>query len=115
MTKKRIAEVYRFLAAASMKRLQDEEKIKLIRLLRQMKPVANELSEAINDAMQKAIADGMERPDQFALNAVADIAGQNVEVITATMTEDAFERLALSNDWNFGQIDELQEVLVIKE
>ena len=37
MTKKRIAEVYRFLAAASMKRLQDEEKIKLFpRLLKRV-------------------------------------------------------------------------------
>ena len=40
MTKKRIAEIYNFLAVASMKQMTNDEKIALIRLLRQMKPIA---------------------------------------------------------------------------
>ena len=54
MTKKRIAELYRFLSVASMKRMNDDEKIAFIRLLRQMKPVFTEMNEAVNDAIEKA-------------------------------------------------------------
>ena len=112
MTKKRINEIYRFLAVASMKRLNDEEKIALIRLLRQMKPISTEISEAINDAAQKAMADGVEDMNGFVMNAIADIAGEETTIDVRIMSADTFERLVLSNDWCFGQIDELQAELV---
>ena len=114
MTKKRINEIYRFLAVASMKRLNDEEKIALIRLLRQMKPVSKEIGDAIQDAAQKAMADGVEDLNGFVMKAVSDIAGEECDINLRIMSSDTFERLALSNDWCFGQIDELQAELVIE-
>ena len=112
MTKKRIAEIYRFLASASMKRLEDDEKIALIRLLRTMKPVSNEVSEAIIDAQMRAVQDGIKDPERFALEAVADLAEQEVKFVIKVMSEETFERLMLSNDWTFGQIEELHDELV---
>lgn len=116
MTKKRIHEVYMFLATASMKRLTDEEKIAFIRLLRQMKAVSHELNSAANDAYARAVADGMEdtKAIDFANRAVDDIAQAESDITTETMTKETYTRLVLSNDWNFGQIEELREILITK-
>ena len=89
-----------------MKRMTDEEKIALIRLLREMKPVSNELKTAFNDAYMKAISDSESNAMELANKAVADIADGKVDITTNIFTASAYERLALSNDWNFGQIDE---------
>jgi hypothetical protein len=116
MTKKRIHEVYMFLATASMKRLTDEEKIAFIRLLRQMKAVSQELNSAANDAYTRAVADGMEdtKAMDFANRAVDDIAQSESDIATETMTKETYTRLVLSNDWNFGQIEELGAILTIQ-
>lgn len=113
MTKKRIHEVYMFLATASMKRLTDEEKIAFIRLLRQMKAVSQELNDAANDAYARAVADGMEaeKAMDIANRAVDDIAQAESDIATETMTEEAYMRLVMSNDWNFGQIEEIRAIL----
>lgn len=95
-----------------MKRMTDEEKIALIRLLREMKPVSNELKTAFNDAYMKAISDSESNAMELANKAVADIANGKVDITTNIFTASAYERLALSNDWNFGQIEELGEVLI---
>ena len=112
MTKKRIHEIYTFLSVASMKRMADDEKIALIRLLREMKPVSNELKTAFNDAYMKALSDNESNAVELANKAVEDIANDDVNIITNIFTDAAFERLALSNDWNFGQIEELGEILI---
>ena len=117
MTKKRITEVYNFLAMASMKQMTNDEKIALIRLLRTMKPIAKELQEAVNDAVQKAREEGMEQAQmvEFVNKAVDDLAQEETTILTAILTPDAFDRLGLSNDWTFAQIEELGEVLIKKE
>ena len=112
MTKKRVHEIYMFLAAASMKRLTDEEKIAFIRLLRQMKPVSNQLAEAANDAYMKAMADGESNAMEIANRAAEDIATEEVDIDTHILTPAAYERLALGNDWNFGQMEEVGELLI---
>lgn len=113
MTKKRIHEVYMFLATASMKRMTDDEKIAFIRLLRQMKDVSQELNNAANDAYARAVADGMEETKamDFANRAVDDIAQAESDIATEIMTEEAYMRLVMSNDWCFGQIEEIKEIL----
>ena len=117
MTKKRITEVYNFIANASMKKMSDDEKIMLIRLLRQMKGVAKELTDAVNDAVAKAREEGMEQQQmvEFVNKAVDDLAQEETTIQTAILTPDAFDRLALSNDWTFAQIEELGEVLIKTE
>lgn len=116
MTKKRITEVYNFLAIASMKQMTNDEKIMLIRLLRQMKVVAKELTDAVNDAVAKAREEGMEQQQmiEFVNKAVDDLATQETTIATDIMTPETFDRLALSNDWTFAQIEELSEELIRK-
>lgn len=117
MTKKRIAEIYNFLAVASMKQMTNDEKIALIRLLRTMKPIAKEMGDAVNDALTRAREEGMEQQQmvEFVNKAVDDLAQEETTILTAILTPDAFDRLALSNDWTFAQIEELGEVLIKTE
>lgn len=117
MTKKRMAEVYRFLSVASMKKMNDDEKVAFIRLLRQLKPVFTEMQEAVNDAIEKAKEEMEDESHiaQFVEKVVEDLAQQEVGVITNTMNPETFNRLCISNDWSFAQIDELEAVLVKPE
>ena len=114
MTKKRVAELYRFLSVASMKRMNDDEKIAFMRLLRQMKPVFTEMNDAVNDALEKAKAemDDESHIAEFVNKAVEDLAEQEAGIDVRVMKADVFDRLHLSNDWNFAQINELEEALV---
>lgn len=115
MTKKKIADIYFFLAAARLSRLNDDEKIAVIRLLREMKPVATDVKTSIEDAYRKASEDNP--TDQAAAMRLAEKALEgvltaNIGIETRVLSEDAFQRLCLSNDWTFGQIDELEPELV---
>lgn len=116
MTKKNINEVFNFLQSARMSRMKDDEKIQVIKLLRVMKPVAKDLQDAANDAAEKARAeypDDMQKVMELVNKSMEDLANQEViGVDTQVLTPDAFERLCLSNDWTFGQIDELEQILV---
>ena len=114
MTKQKIADIYRFLSVASMKRMNDDEKVAFMRLLRTMKPVFTELNDAVKDAVDKAKAEMEDESHimEFVNKAVEDLATQEADIIITTMTKEAFDRLCLSNDWNFAQIDELEESLV---
>ena len=117
MTKQKIADIYRFLSVASMKRMNDDEKVAFMRLLRTMKPVFTELNDAVKDAVDKAKAEMEDESHimEFVNKAVEDLATQEADIIITTMTKEAFDRLCLSNDWNFAQIDELEESLVKTE
>lgn len=115
MTKKRISELYRFLAVASMKRLTDEEKVAFIRLLRKMKPVFTEIQDAANDALEQAKKESQDQSAVFALveKSMQDLSQQECDCDVRVMNDEMFNRLCLSNDWSFAQIDELEAELVI--
>ena len=117
MTKKRVSEVYRFLSVASMKKMNDDERIALIRLLRTMKPVFVELKDAVDDALEKAKAEMEDESHiiDFVNKAVEDLSNQDANIETNIMKPDTFDRFCNSNDWNFAQIDELEEVLLKKD
>ena len=116
MKKKNINEVFNFLQGARMSRMKDDEKIQVIKLLRVMKPVAKDLQDAANDAAEKSRAEypgDMQKVIELVNKSMEDLANQEViGVDTQVLTPDAFERLCLSNDWTFGQIDELEQILV---
>ena len=114
MTKKQVADVYRFLSDASMSRLSDSEKIRMIRTLRVIKPVFVELREAVTDAVEKAKAEGMAERDilPFMEKACEDVFNEESGVVPDKMSADAFDRLCLSNNWTFSQIDELSSFIV---
>lgn len=117
MTKKRVSEVYRFLSVASMKKMNDDERIALIRLLRTMKPVFVELKDAVDDALEKAKAEMEDESHiiDFVNKAVEDLSNEDANVNTNIMADETFNRFCNSNDWNFAQIDELEEVLLKKD
>lgn len=118
MTKKRIAELYKFLAVASMKRMTDEEKVAFIRLLRLMKPVFTEIQDAAKDALeaaQKEFKDDQNAVYSLVNKSMEDLSSQECDVDVRKLSEEAFNRLCLSNDWNFAQIDELEMELVIAQ
>lgn len=114
MTKKRIAELYRFLSVASMKRMNEDEKVAFIRLLRTMKPVFMEVQTAMNDAIDKANSecDSEQAVVSLINKSMEDVWSEECAVIVKTMSADTFNRLCLSNDWTFAQIDELENELV---
>ena len=116
MTKKNINEVFNFLQGARMSRMKDNEKIQIIKLLRVMKPVAKDLQDAANDAAEKArkeYPDDMQKVIELVNKSMEDLASQEaIGIDTQVLSPDAFERLCLSNDWTFGQIDELEQILV---
>lgn len=116
VTKKRITDVFRFLSNARMSRMLDDEKVRMIQLLRQLKPVAIEVQDAANDAIKTAhdeYPDNQEKAMQIAEQAVQDLLNAEVETDTHILTAEGFERLVLSNDWTLGQIDEIEQVLVV--
>ena len=117
MTKKRIAELYRFLQTASMKRMTDDEKVSFIRLLRTMKPVFMEIQQAATDALENAQkdCDDQQRVMMIVERSMADLSKEECDIDTKTLAPDTFNRLCLSNDWNFAIIDELEADLVTKQ
>ena len=116
MNKGRIADIYTFLSGARMSKLNDEEKVAVIRLLRSMKPMSIEVREAVAEASQKAVAEyptDITAAQQLVNEAVKDLLNEEVPDFTAkVMTAEAFERLCFSNDWTFAQIDNLETDLV---
>lgn len=116
MNKGRIADIYTFLSGARMSKLNDDEKVAVIRLLRSMKPVATEVREAVAEASQKAVAEyptDINAAQQLVNEAIKDLLNEDVPDFTAkVLTDDAFERLCFSNDWTFGEIDNLGTDLV---
>ena len=92
MTKKRVSEVYRFLCEASMKKMNDDERIALIRLLRAMKPIFMELKDAVEDAFEKAKAEMEDESHiiEFVDKAVGDLSNKDANVNTNILEQDTF-------------------------
>ena len=116
MNKGRIADIYTFLSGARMSKLNDDEKVAVIRLLRSMKPVVTEVREAVAEASQKAVAEyptDITAAQQLVNEAIKDLLNEDVSDFTAkVLSAEVFERLCFSNDWTFAQIDNLETDLV---
>ena len=114
MTKKRIADVFLFLASARLAKMTDEEKVAIIRLFRVMKPIAQEVQQAVSDATAKVSEETTDQQEIVRLVnlSVTDILEAETEVNTKILSLEGFSRLTLSNDWTLGQIDELEEIFL---
>jgi len=136
MTKKEVANLYNWLQGAKVTKLTDEEKIKFIRMMRTLKPVAKEVRDATNDALEtakderydemvKRINEGATSANQIADaqsyikhicevadKAVSDLLAQDVQTVLPRLSEETFERLCLSNDWNMAQVADLEQYLL---
>lgn len=116
MNKKRINDIYQFMSNARMGRMTDEEKVTMIKTLRMMKPVAVSVQEAAQDAFATAKAeypDDQKKAVELVNKSMADVLNAEVDGIDLhVLTTEGFERLCLSNDWTFAQMDELEAELV---
>lgn len=116
MNKKRINEIYQFMSNARMGRMTDEEKVTMIKTLRLLKPIATIIQEAAQDAFATAKAeypDDQKKAVELVNKSMADVLNAEVDGIDLhVLTTEGFERLCLSNDWTFAQMDELEAELV---
>lgn len=111
LTKKRVAELYRFLSDAKMSRLEDNERIDIIKLLRSMKPIGTEVLDALNEAINKAkdiYPDNTERVADIVNKSMEDLWMQKACINIRVLSRETIDRLALSNDWTFSLIDEME-------
>jgi hypothetical protein len=110
-TKKRVTELYQFMRTAKMTKLNDEEKIFLIRLLRKMKPVAVEVMDAINVATDKAMReypDDATKAAELTQKAMEDMWNDEADIDIRVLSHNVIDKLAISNEWTFSTIDEIE-------
>ena len=101
---------------ARLGRMTDEEKVTMIKTLRLLKPIAISIQEAAQDAFATAKAeypDDQQKAVELVNKSMADVLYAEVDDIDLhVLTAEGFERLCLSNDWTFAQMDELEAELV---
>jgi len=119
MKKGRIADIYVFLAKARMTKLTDDEKVVIITMLRQMKPVANEVTEAVQEASRKALEEypnDIHSAQKLVNKSIEGLMNEEVDSMNLRVfKQDAFNRLCFSNEWTFEQIDNLQQDILFTE
>lgn len=155
MTKKtiktdKVLQVWQVLGTAKYTKLDDADKIKVWKISRVLKPIAEKFDEETKDAAEKlkptkdfdqrlqdaqeyervskdASADAsklkmgaaeygefikeVRRYNQLVSDAVKDFAEKEVEVEFEPLSEDAFVKLMASNDWNYGQIMQIDLIM----
>lgn len=137
-----IIEVYQLLNSAKLTKMESKEKFQVIKIMRAMKPVAEEWDSFVKTIDEKLKGENHEEilakaqqwqkegdkttlslDERMAVNEyfskfdherrqlVASEQSKEVNIIFDKMTEEAFERLVDSNDFNVGQILALQEAI----
>ena len=66
-------------------------------------------------AIKKKYPDDQQKATELFNKSMADILNQEVDIDLRVLTDDAFGRLCLSNDWTFAQMDELEAELVRRD
>ena len=151
MTTEKVYSAYVVLSQAKYGKLSDEEKIKVWKIARALKPVATKFEEDSKDASEKlqpyeGFSDDLQKANEYQAKiknanldaktlpmgpaeydefmkkfakyqktvneALKDFAQAEVEVDFELISEDTFQKLMNSNDWNFGQVTTLGEVIV---
>lgn len=137
-----IIEVYQLLNTAKLTKMESKEKFQVIRIMRAMKPVAEEWDSFVKTMDEKLRDDNHEEmlakaqqwqkegekttlslDERMAVNEyfgkldkerrelIASEQSNEANVLFDKLTEEAFERLMDSNDFNVGQILALQEAI----
>lgn len=137
-----IIEVYQLLNTAKLTKMESKEKFQVIKIMRAMKPVAEEWDSFVKTIDEKLKGENHEEmlskaqqwqkegekttlsiDERMAVNEyfgkfdherkqlVASEQSKEVNIIFDKLTEEAFERLVDSNDFNVGQILALQEAI----
>lgn len=139
------------LSQAKYEKLSDEEKIKVWKIARALKPVAAKFEEDSKDAGEKMVpyqgfqedlqkandyqakikksdldpstlpmgaaeySEFMQKFNKYqktVADALKEYAQTEVEVNFEPISEETFQKLMNSNDWNFGQVTSLGDVIV---
>lgn len=137
-----IIEVYQLLNTAKLTKMESKEKFSVIKIMRAMKPVAEEWDSFVKTMDEKLKGDNHEEmlakaqqwqkegekttlslDERMAVNEyfakfnkdrtemINSEQSKEVNIIFDKLTEEAFERLVDSNDFNVGQILALQEAI----
>lgn len=142
---------YMVLSQAKYGKLSDEEKIKVWKIARALKPVAAKFEEDSKDASEKlqpyeGFADDLQKANEYQAkiknanldaktlpmgpaeyqefmnkfskyqktvnDALKEFAQKEVKVSFEPISEETLQKLMNSNDWTFGQVTSLGEVIV---
>lgn len=142
---------YVVLSVAKYEKLSDDEKIKVWKIARALKPVAAKFEEDSKDAAEKLVPykeyqEDFQRAEDYRIkikkpdldpatlpmgaaeysefklkqakyqktvnDALKEFAQKEVEIIFDPITEETFQKLMNSNDWNFGQVTNVGDVIV---
>lgn len=137
-----IIEVYQLLNTAKLTKMESKEKFQVIKIMRAMKPVAEEWDSFVKTMDEKLKGENHEEmlakaqqwqkegekttlslDERMAVNEyfgkldkerrelIASEQSKEVNILFDKLTEEAFERLVDSNDFNVGQILALQEAI----
>ena len=137
-----IIEVYQLLNTAKLTKMESKEKFQVIKIMRAMKPVAEEWDSFVKTMDEKLKGDNHEEmlakaqqwqkegekttlsfDERMAVNEyfakfnkdrtemITSEQSKEVNILFDKLTEEAFERLVDSNDFNVGQIVALQEAI----
>ena len=131
--------VYNLLNVAKLGALEDADKFKVIKILRVLKPVATSFDDFREDAVKKLKPEGYDekiqlgvKPEKYPMsgdefvdmtyhvinpfntalkNVTESEAKKEVELELEPIKEDVLLKLAGTNDWSVGQIDEVSELV----
>ena len=137
-----IVSVFNLLNSAKINKVNDSGKIKIIKAVRQMKPIANGFDELLNDARERLKGEEHEEmsekasrwqmegdivdftdEEKIAINnyfiaysnrideCIKEEADREHELTFTKLTEEEFEGLISSNDWDVKTIMDIQEVI----
>ncbi len=137
-----IVAVFNLLNSAKINKVNDSGKIKIIKAVRQMKPIANNFDELLNEAREKLKGDEHDEmaekasrwqqqgdevdltdEEKIAINTyfmeysnridqcIKEEAEKENELTFPKLTEEEFEGLISSNDWDVKTIMEIQDAI----
>lgn len=132
LTTRQATDVFRLLYDAKLKTLQDEEKYKVIRLIKELKPIATSFEEFHKDAINRLRPENIESVlakiqggepllqeearvyneyDKKVYDCILPELEKENEIKSEGLSEETIERLASCNDFKVSEILFLSETL----
>lgn len=135
-TVKQVVECYKALGEAKVTKLEESEVIKVIKIRKALRPIANEFDEFLKDCQEKFKPENWNELQEKLQNwkqvgeeervginkdmnsykdkleaAVNDEFAKEVEINIETLKEDSARKILLENSWPIGKLDEIEIVL----
>ena len=135
MKKQELKVIYEILSGAKLNKMEDNDKFKVIKIMRELKPINSEITEAIKDAqdklkdenhdelLEKAKTNQLSEEELIKANAyfkkfekdiyaaIKDILETEIE-LKEKISVEAFEKLIASNDYTVEVIMILEDAIV---